>query len=69
MRPENRFSQDSEEYKEICDEVKRLWDIFAEKVDMQRWTPSVSIQYSLNEKWENGEVVYYFTPYDKWITQ
>lgn len=69
MRPENRFSQESEEYKEICDEVKRLWYTFAKKIDMQRWTPNVSIQYSFEEKWENGEVVYYFTPYDKWITQ
>jgi hypothetical protein len=69
MRPENRFSKDSEEYMEICNEVKRLWHEYAESVDMQRWAPDVSIQYSLEEKWENGEVVYYFTPYDKFITQ
>ena len=69
MKPENHFKKGSKEYKEICDEVLRLWDIYAEAVDMYRWTPKVSIQYELKEQWENGEVVYYWTVYDKFITQ
>lgn len=69
MKPDNRFTKQSKEYRQICNEVIRLWNKFAPSVDMERWTPDVSIQYSLNEECENGEVVYYFTPYDKWITQ
>lgn len=69
MHPDNRFTKQSKEYRQICDEVIRLWNKFAPSVDMERWTPDVSIQYSLDEKCDNGEVVYYFTPYDKWITQ
>lgn len=72
MNPENRFSKESEEYNKICNEVKRLWNKFTketEEINIHDYTPYVSIQYSLDEKWENREVVYYFTPYDKYITQ
>lgn len=69
MKPENRFKKGSSEYKQICNEVLRLWSIYAETVDMSGWIPKVSIQYELKEQWENGEVVYYWTPYDKFITQ
>ncbi len=69
MSVDNRFSTNSAEYKQICDEVIRLWKEFAKTCDMERWIPNVSIQYKLKEKWENGEVVYYWTPYDKFITQ
>ena len=69
LNPDNRFTKKSKEYRQICDEVIRLWNAFAPSVDMEGWEPDVSIQYSLAEKWENSEVVYYFTPYDKWITQ
>lgn len=69
MNPDNRFSKKNQEYHQICSEVERLWSKFAEKIDMERFVPYISIQYSLDEKWENGEVVYYFTPYDQFITQ
>lgn len=65
----NNFHTSSAEYKQICEEVIRLWKEFAKTCDMERWIPYVSIQYKLKEKWENGEVVYYWTPYDKFITQ
>ena len=69
MNPDNRFSKKNKEYHQICQEVKRLWIKFAKEIDMERFVPDISIQYSLDEKWENGEVVYYFTPYDRFITQ
>ena len=69
MNPMNRFKKGTSAYKQICNEVLRLWSIYAETVDMSRWIPKVSIQYELKEQDENGEVVYYWTPYDKFITQ
>lgn len=69
MKPDNKFKKGSKEHKQIIEEVLRLWKIYASTVDMERWTPNVSIQYELKEQWENGEVVYYWTPYDKFITQ
>lgn len=70
MDSEKKFDKRSKAYKQICDEVIRLWNKFAPSVDMENWgTPDVSIQYSLDEKWENAEVVYYFTTHDKWIAQ
>lgn len=69
LNPEHHFARNSAEYKQICDEVIRLWNEFAKTCDMEEWVPYVSIQYELEEKWENGEAVYYFTAYDKFITQ
>jgi hypothetical protein len=71
MNPDNRYKKGTKEYKEICDEVRRLWKMFTEKNVgyIADEVPKVSIQHSLEEGWENGEVVYYFTPYDKYITK
>lgn len=69
MNPDNRFSQSSPEYKEICDEVIRQWKIFAPSCELERWIPDVSIQYKVKERWQNDEVVYYFTARDQFITQ
>lgn len=65
MNPDHHFRKKSKEYKMIVEEVIRLWREFAPSVNMQEdGDPTVSIQYSLKEQWENGEVLYYFTPQD-----
>ena len=70
MDPDNKFNKGSKEHKQIIEEVLRLWRIYAPTVDMDDWgDPNISIQYELEEKWENSEVVYYWTAYDKCITQ
>lgn len=70
MNPENQFKKNSKEYKQICEEVLRLWRLFAPTVEMDGWgDPDVSIQYELKEQWENGEATYYWTAYDVCITQ
>ena len=69
MNPENRFKPGSKEHKEIIEEVLRQWELYAPTVDLEEFTPNVSIQYELAEKWENSEVVYYFTAYDRTIIQ
>lgn len=70
MNPENQFKKGSKEHKQIIAEVLRLWRIYAPTVDMDNWgDPKVSIQYELKEQWENGETTYYWTAYDKCITQ
>jgi len=68
MNPENHFKPNSREYCMICDEVLRLWREFTPTAQII-WEPHISIQYSLDEKWENAKVVYYFTAYDKCIIQ
>lgn len=50
----------SDEEKEIIEEVLRLWDIYNKDRKVND-IPDVSIQYSVAEKDENGEVLYYFT--------
>lgn len=70
MNPNARYTKGTKAYNAICAEVLRLWKLFAAKDEwLARQTPTVSIQHSLKEGWENGEVVYYFTPYDKFITK
>ena len=70
MNPSNKFNKDSKEYKQIIEEVLRLWRIYAPTVKMEDWgDPEVSIQYELKEQWENGEATYYWTAYDICITQ
>lgn len=70
MDADARYKKGTKDYNTICAEVLRLWKIFAAKDEwLARQTPLVSIQHSLEEGWENGEVVYYFTPYDKFITK
>ena len=69
MNPENQFPVGSQEHKEIISEVLRLWKLYAPTVDLQDFTPDVSVQYELKEMWENSEVVYYFTAYDRTIIQ
>lgn len=65
---DKRLVKNTSEYNEVCDEVKRIWK---EEMDefLSRMTPDVSIQYSLDELDENGEVVYYFSTHDQFITQ
>lgn len=70
MCPDNRFRKGSKEHQQICEEVLRLWRLFAPTVEMDDWgDPKVSIQYELKEQWENGEATYYWTAYDVCITQ
>lgn len=70
MNPDNKFNKGSKAYKQIIEEVLRLWRIYAPTVEMENWgDPKVSIQYELKEQWENGEATYYWTAYDKCITQ
>lgn len=71
--PDNRFSDDSIEYRQICDEVLRLWTEFQGEADTCEdtcgLTLDVSIQYCLEDKWENGEATYYFSKCNRCITQ
>lgn len=69
MNPSNHFLRGSKEYRTICLEVKRLWGEYSKTCGMAMFTPDISIQYSLKEQWQNGEVVYYFTVYDRCIVQ
>lgn len=64
-----KFVNGTYEYSEICNEVQRLWKEYAENAHLETFTPDVSIQYSLDELDENGEVVYYFSTHDMFITQ
>ena len=70
MNPENQFKKTSKEYKQIIEEVLRLWRVYAPTVKLETLgDPKVSIQYELKEQWENGEATYYWTAYDICITQ
>ena len=70
MTPDNQFKKGSKEHRQICEEVLRLWRLYAPTVQMDNWgDPKVSIQYELKEQWENGEATYYWTAYDRCITQ
>ena len=69
MNPENQFKKNSSEHRKIKNEVLRLWHIYIENTYISDLIPKVSIQYSLDEKWENGEATYYWTAYDICITQ
>ena len=69
MNPDNHFKKNGREHRMIRDEVLRLWREFAHENDLECLEPHVSVQYSLDEKWENAEVAYYFTAYDKCIIQ
>ena len=49
-------------YQVLIDEIYRQWDIYAKDNGLEGWmTPKISIQNSVSEKDENGEVCYYFT--------
>lgn len=64
----NKWKKTDPEYNEIIDEIKRQWTIYAKDNNIEHVTcPHVSIQYSLTEKDENGECLYYFTCTDQCI--
>ena len=68
INPNNRYKKGTKAYKDICNEVLRLWAIFADNHSLKE-IPLVSIQHCLEEGDENGEVVYYFSAYNKYITK
>lgn len=56
----------------IISEVLHLWRRFTSShpsYDYLTREFKVAIQYKMEDKWENGEVVYYFTTNQKFITQ
>lgn len=57
----NKWKKSDPEYQEIIDEVKRQWDIYCKDHERRPFPIDVRIQYSVSEKDENGEAVYYFT--------
>ena len=70
MPPSNHYKKNSTDYKIICAEVKRLWLLYVEKNNLGCSFDfiDISIRHRITEKDENGEVVYYFTAFDRTIT-
>ena len=67
----------AEEKKILISKLKRKW---SEWIDAQRWNKSTtadylkrhfnaSISYTFKDRWQNGEVLYYFTSSNKYILQ
>lgn len=56
-----KWKKSDPEYPEIVSEVQRQWDIYCKDHDITPFPIDVKIQYSVSEKDENGEAVYYFT--------
>ena len=69
MHPDARYKKGTASYRKICSEILRLWKIYANNHGMDRFTPDISIQHSFEEGWENGEVVCYFSAYDRCIVK
>ena len=80
LSPEAYPRLDKDQKKLVCEAVRDAWETFVYKYapcggknDRLRHylltNFQVSITYTLHEKWENGEVVYYFTWAQKYIIQ
>ena len=66
--PHHHWTKADSEYQEIIEEIYRQWDIYAKDNKLESWMrPDIRIQYSVSEKDENGEVLYYFTCTNQYI--
>lgn len=82
MNPNNDDSLTHSQRFIICEEVKKLWHKYVDNHRMScnshdeyrvkqylKKAFRVQINYQMNDRWENGETVYYFTTNQKFITQ
>lgn len=69
MSPYAQHKKNTDDYRIICDEVRRLWLRYVKDKNLKGCEYiHISICHRLTEKDENGEVVYYFTAHNKSIT-
>ncbi len=69
MSPHARYKKNTDDYRIICDEIRRLWLQYAKDNDLESCEYiHISICHQLTEKDENREVVYYFTALNQSIT-
>lgn len=69
LSPHKIYEKNTADYKTLCSEIFRLWEIYADEHDMSDFTPDIDICHMIDDQDENGEVVYYFVAFNRYITK
>lgn len=82
LNPNNDDILTTSQRRLVCDHVKELWikyvnthrvdDSSSDEDHTKKYLKKnfkVQVNYQMSDRWENGEVVYYFTTNQKFITQ